>query len=286
LLFSSGYLANLGVLSALLTRSDAALADRLCHASLLDGVRLAGARLLRYRHVDLMNLTQQLAAQSGRRCLVITDSIFSMDGDVAPLAELAHTCAQARAWLLVDDAHGLGIIGPAGRGTLAEADLGTDQVPLAVGTLGKALGTMGAFVSGEPEVIDYLTQHARSAIYSTALPPALCEASRVALRLVQAETWRREHLQALIERFQTGAVARNLPVLNSRTPIQPLLVGESLRALRLSTQLWARGFWVPAIRPPTVPPGGARLRVSLSAGLDMAQVDALLDALAQCWAQP
>lgn len=282
LVFGSGYLANLGTLSALLTRQDVVLADRLCHASLLDGVRLAGAQLRRYPHRDLAALAQQLATSSPR-CWVITDSIFSMDGDWAPLPELVQLCQQAGARLYVDDAHGLGVVGPQGRGALAALQLDTEAVPLALGALGKALGVMGAFVSGSEAWLDVLVQQARTAIYSTALPPALAEAARVALRLAQAETWRREHLHALITHFQTGAAALALPILPSDTPIQPVWVGDNARALRLSQCLWEQGFWVPAIRPPTVPPGSARLRVSLSAGHTIAQVDALLAALKTHW---
>ncbi len=282
LVFSSGYLANLGVLGALLTRRDVVLADRLCHASLLDGVRLAGARLWRYPHGDLALLAQQLA-KYGPGCWVITDSIFSMDGDWAPLPELARLCQQAEAHLYVDDAHGLGVVGPQGRGALAARQLDVDAVPLALGACGKALGTLGAFVSGDAVWLDKVTQHARSAIYSTALPPALAETTRTALHLAQTETWRREHLHALIERLRAGAAALGLPLLPSDTPIQPLLVGDNQRALQLSQRLWDQGFWVPAIRPPTVPPGRARVRISLSAGHSLAQVDALLEAIWAAW---
>ena len=277
LLFSSGYMANLGVLSALSARHDLILADRLNHASLLDGARLAGARLRRYPHL------QPVGAEGAR--LIVTDGVFSMDGDVAPVRELAALAQQHGALLMVDDAHGLGVLGASGRGSLEHCALDASAVPILVGTLGKALGSFGAFVAGDATLIDTLIQRARSYIYTTALPPAIAAATRAALRLVQHEPWRRERLRNLVQRFRAGAASHDLPLMASSTPIQPLLIGESARALRLSEALEKCGFWVGAIRPPTVPRGSARLRVTLSAAHSEADVDALLQALAAQFAQ-
>ncbi len=279
LLFSTGYMANLGAIAALAGRGDSVVEDRLNHASLIDGARLSGAKLLRYRHADPSALADQLARAPGRR-LVVTDGVFSMDGDVAPLAALAATCRAHGAWLLVDDAHGLGATGPGGRGSLALADLDTDDVPLLVGTLGKAFGTFGAFVAGSREMIETLIQQARPYVYTTALPPAVAAATRVSLRIARDEAWRRERLATLIARFRDGAGALGLALRPSTTPIQALVLGDAARAVAASRALEARGLLVTAIRPPTVPDGSARLRITFSAAHDEAQVDRLLDALA------
>ncbi len=279
LLFSTGYMANLGTIAALVGRGDTLVGDRLNHASLIDGARLSGAKLLRYHHADPTALADQLARATGRT-LVTTDGVFSMDGDVAPLRELASECRAHGAWLLVDDAHGLGATGPGGRGSLALADLDATDVPLLVGTLGKAFGTFGAFVAGDEALIETLIQQARPYIYTTALPPAVAAATRVSLRLAMDEDWRRERLGTLIARFRAGAAALGLELLPSETPIQALLLGDARRALAASAALEARGLLVTAIRPPTVPEGTARLRITLSAAHDEAQVDRLLDALA------
>lgn len=284
LLFSTGYMANLGVGAALAGRGDAVFEDRLNHASLLDAGLLSGGRFTRFAHADTDALEQRLArAPAGGRKLVLTDGVFSMDGNVAPLRGLAETSARHGAWLVVDDAHGLGVVGPGGRGSVAECGLGIDEVPVLVGTLGKAFGTFGAFVAGSDALIETLIQSARTYIYTTALPPALAEATRTALRLARDEQWRRDHLGALIRRFRTGAAAIGLPLMNSATPIQPLVVGESTAALDLSAALLERGLLVTAIRPPTVPAGTARLRVTLSAAHTEAQVDRLLEALNELW---
>jgi 8-amino-7-oxononanoate synthase len=279
LLFSTGYMANLGAITAFAGRGEVVLEDRLNHASLIDGARLSGARLLRYAHADAAAAGRQLAGRDDVTVLA-TDGVFSMDGDVAPLAELAPLAARARAWLLVDDAHGLGVLGADGRGTLAEAGLDADAVPLLVGTLGKAFGTFGAFVAGDAATIEFLLQHARTYIYTTALPPAVAAATRVALRLAAGESWRRERLARLITRFRAAAQAAGLRITASTTPIQPLLVGADTEAVRLSAALRAAGLWVAAIRPPTVPEGSARLRITLSALHREADVDALVAALA------
>lgn len=279
LLFSTGYMANLGAIAALVGRGDSVVGDRLNHASLIDGARLSGARPLRYRHADPAALAERLANAPGR-ALVATDGVFSMDGDVAPLAELATVCREHGARLLVDDAHGLGATGPGGRGSLALAGLDARDVPLLVGTLGKAFGTFGAFVAGDEVLIETLIQQARPYIYTTALPPAVAAATRVSLQLAREEAWRRERLATLIARFRAGAEGLGLDLLPSSTPIQALLLGDARRALAASQALEARGLLVTAIRPPTVPEGTARLRITFSAAHDETQVDRLLDALA------
>jgi 8-amino-7-oxononanoate synthase len=281
LLFSTGYMANLGVVSALVGHGDRVYQDHANHASLLDGARLSGARLIRYRHGDCEDLERRLAGAPAGEQLVATDGVFSMDGDLAPLEPLARTAARHAAWLLVDDAHGLGVIGPGGRGTLAHCGLDHAQVPILMGTLGKAFGTFGAFVAGSDELIETLIQEARTYIYTTAPPPAMATAARAALRLVREEDWRRDHLQALVQRFRRGAARLGLGLTGSSTPIQPLIVGEAAAALRLSAALRERGVLISAIRPPTVPPGSARLRITFSAAHSPAQVDRLLDALEQ-----
>lgn len=285
LLFSTGYMANLGVVSALCGRGDSVLEDRLNHASLIDAGLLSGARLQRYLHADMDSLAGHLGKQSAqqpdRRKLIVTDGVFSMDGDLAPLPELAATAARHGAWLMVDDAHGLGVLGDKGRGTVSHYQLCNDEAPILMGTLGKAFGTFGAFVAGSEALIETLIQQARSYIYTTALPPAVAEATRASLGLVQQESWRREKLAALIQHFRRGAAQLGLTLLESATPIQPLMVGDAARAVQFSEALLAKGILVSAIRPPTVPDGSARLRITLSAQHDEAQVDQLLAALGE-----
>ena len=279
LLFSTGYMANLGVISALAGRGDTVFEDRLDHASLIDGALLSRARLKRYPHGDAGALAGLVAAADAPR-LIATDGVFSMDGDLAPIAGLARVAEHCGAWLMVDDAHGLGVLGREGRGTLDHLGLRVDQVPILMGTLGKAFGTFGAFVAGPVPLIETLIQRARSYVYTTALPPALAEATRVAVAIARREEWRRERLRALIRRFRNGAGQLGLPLGPSQTPIQPLLAGGSGRALAWGRALEARGILVGAIRPPTVPPGSARLRITLSAAHSERDVDRLLDALA------
>ncbi len=279
LLFSTGYMANLGIVAALLGRGDTVFEDRLNHASLLDAGILSRARLRRYAHADAGDLETRLAAAESGRRLVVTDGVFSMDGDVAPLPALAATCARHDAWLMVDDAHGLGVHGEGGRGSLAAAGLGEDEVPILMGTLGKAFGTFGAFVAGSEALIEYLIQAARPYVYTTALPAAVAEATRAALRLALTEDWRREKLATLVQRFRQGAAELGLPLMESETPIQPVLLGSAERALEVSARLQEAGILVPAIRPPTVPEGTARLRITFSAAHSEAQVDRLLAAL-------
>jgi 8-amino-7-oxononanoate synthase len=279
LLFSTGYMANLGVVAALTGRHDEVLEDRLNHASLVDAAQLAGARLRRYAHVDVRALAQRLAHGASDRTLVVSDGVFSMDGDLAPLPALCAAVRAAGATFMLDDAHGIGVLGARGRGSVEQHVLDATDVPILVGTLGKALGTFGAFVAGSEALIESLIQYARTYIYTTAPPPALAEATRVALGLIDREAWRRDALQSLVQRFRSGAAALGLPLLPSRTPIQPLLIGDSGAALAASEALLERGLLVTAIRPPTVPAAGARLRITLSARHRPEQVDQLLDAL-------
>ncbi|MDI9779930.1 8-amino-7-oxononanoate synthase [Pseudomonas fluorescens] len=284
LLFSTGYMANLGAITALVGQGDSVLQDRLNHASLLDGGLLSGARFSRYLHNDAASLANRLDKATGNT-LVVTDGVFSMDGDLADLPALA-TVARARgAWLMVDDAHGLGTLGEHGGGIVEHFGSGIDDVPVLIGTLGKACGTAGAFVAGSEELIEALVQFARPYIYTTSQPPALACATLKSLQLLRRETWRREHLAALIRQFRQGAAQIGLQLMDSPTPIQPIVIGDSAQALKLSRMLRDRGLLVTAIRPPTVPAGSARLRVTLSAAHSEAQVQLLLNALAECYPQ-
>jgi 8-amino-7-oxononanoate synthase len=259
------------------------LEDRLNHASLLDAGLLSAARFSRYRHNDAASLASRLDKASGNT-LVVTDGVFSMDGDLADLPALAATAKARGAWLMVDDAHGFGALGASGGGIVEHFGLGLEEVPVLVGTLGKAFGTAGAFVAGSAELIETLVQFARPYIYTTSQPPAVACASLKSLELLRTEGWRREHLAALIARFRAGAAELGLTLMDSPTPIQPLLIGDSARAVELSRLLRERGILVGAIRPPTVPAGTARLRVTLSAAHSVAQVERLLDALGECQA--
>lgn len=278
LVFSTGYMANLGVISALMGRSDTVVQDKLNHASLIDGTLLSQARLLRYRHNDLDHLENRLQQANGK-CLVVTDGVFSMDGDCAPLRAMSDLCQRYGAWLMVDDAHGLGVLGEQGRGLVNQCGLSASEVPLLIGTLGKAFGTSGAFVAGSRDAIDYILQHARSYIYTTAAPPAVAAATREALVQVQQADDRRAHLNNLIERFREGISALPFDLMPSQTPIQPVLVGSNDAAMALSQGLRERGLLVTAIRPPTVPAGEARLRITLSADHTEDDVDHLLTTL-------
>jgi 8-amino-7-oxononanoate synthase len=282
LLFSNGYMANLGAVTALVGQGDTVLEDRLNHASLLDAGLLSGARFSRYLHNDPDSLNNRLEKAVGDT-LVVTDGVFSMDGDIADLPALAKVAKEKNAWLMVDDAHGFGPLGANGAGIVSHFGLSMDDVPVLIGTLGKSFGTAGAFVAGSEELIETLIQFARPYIYTTSQPPALACATLKSLELLRTEHWRREHLKALIKQFRDGAQAIGLELMDSFTPIQPILIGDSGRALRLSQMLRERGLMVTAIRPPTVPAGSARLRVTLSAAHSQAQVQLLLKALEQCW---
>lgn len=283
LLFSAGYMANLGVISALLGRGEHVLEDRLNHASLLDGGLLSGARFRRYRHGDIDDLQAKLAA-CDTRALIVSDGVFSMDGDLAPLPEVARLANQYQAGLLIDDAHGFGVLGQTGAGIVQHFGLSQQDVPILMGTLGKAFGTFGAFVAGSEELIEMLIQKARTYVFTTALPAAVAEATRASLRLLQQESWRRDKLQQLIVRFRNGAEQQGMHLMDSFTAIQPILIGDSEQAVAASSRLLEQGFWVSAIRPPTVPAGTARLRVTFSASHTEPQIDALLEALAKALA--
>ncbi|MDB6044126.1 MAG: bioF [Gammaproteobacteria bacterium] len=279
LLFSTGYMANLGVITALAGRGELVLLDRLNHASLIDGALLSGARFRRYAHGDAEAAERALDESSEEAVVVATDGVFSMDGDVAPLPQLARAAKAHRAWLVVDDAHGLGVLGATGRGSLEQFGLSSDDAPVLIGTLGKAFGSFGAFVAGSSDLIEFLIQRARPYIYTTALPQPVAAATRRALEVVQREPWRRERVRALTARFREAARAADVPLADSNTPIQPVMLGSSQTALVAQQELLDAGFWVVAIRPPTVPRGSARLRVTLSAAHSEEQVDALVEKL-------
>ncbi|HEX5539690.1 MAG TPA: 8-amino-7-oxononanoate synthase, partial [Methylophilaceae bacterium] len=278
LLFSTGYMANLGVITALLGRGDAIFADRLNHASLNDAAVLCRAQLKRFAHNDLAMLEGQLKASSATRKLVAVDAVFSMDGDLAPLPELLALCERYDAWLLLDDAHGFGVLGEHGCGALSHYRLTAPRI-IYMATLGKAAGVFGAFVAGEPLLIEYLLQKARSYIYTTAAPPALAATLLAALQIMEREDERRQHLQRLISLLKTKLRLQHWQLADSITAIQPLIVGGNEAALRLSERLLAAGMLVPAIRPPTVPKGSARLRISLSAAHSEQDVLRLVAAL-------
>jgi 8-amino-7-oxononanoate synthase len=297
LLFSTGYMANFGVVQALVGKGDTVFADKLNHSSLNDAMLLSRAEVQRYRHGDTTQLAQLLAQTKSGRKLVITDAVFSMDGDLAPLPELLALCEQYDAWLLVDDAHGFGVLGEQGRGTLSyfglddalknrgeqdemqEAAQQRFQRIILMGTLGKAAGVSGAFVAAEQVVIDTLVNHARSYVYTTATPPSLSVALLESLKIIENGDELRTHLHRLIEKLRQGL--RDLPwsLMASETAIQPLLIGDNHRALALSEALRERGIWVAAIRPPTVPQGTARLRITLSAAHTESDVDQLVGVL-------
>ena len=282
LLFSTGYMANMGIINALVGRHDLVLQDQLNHASLIDGGRLSRAIFKRYKHNNIEHLQSQLSFNAANRKLIVTDGVFSMDGDLAPLAAISKVAEQSNAWLMVDDAHGLGVLGATGAGIVQEHDLSIDQVPILMGTLGKSFGTFGAFVAGSEALIETLIQFARSYIYTTALPPAIACATSASLALVRQEQWRRDHLNALIQRFRHGANALGLQLMDSYTPIQPVIINDDQLVMTVSQQLRAKGFMVGAIRPPTVPKGSGRLRICLSASHTEQQIDQLLIALDEC----
>ncbi|UZE97088.1 8-amino-7-oxononanoate synthase [Alkalimarinus alittae] len=287
LLFSNGYMANIGAVNALLSKGDLVLEDRLNHASLLDAGLLSGARFQRYQHANLESLSQYLSKPRAEdnRTLVVTDGVFSMDGDIPPLPDLANTCRENNAWLMVDDAHGFGTLGQNGGGCVEHFGLGQDDVQVLVGTLGKAFGTAGAFVAGSELLIETLIQNARTYIYTTSMPPAIAAATRVSLKRLQSEHWRRERLAELIKRFRTGAAQLGYELMDSASPIQPILIGSEEKALALAAWLEEHGVLITAIRPPTVPKGTARLRITICAEHTAQQVDRLLGLLDQARVQ-
>jgi len=278
LLFSTGYMANLGTVTALCGRDAEVFADKLNHASLNDAMQLARARFRRYPHVDLDALERALARSSARRKLIVTDAVFSMDGDIAPVPELLALSERYDAWLLIDDAHGFGVIGAHGAGTLSHFAVRSERL-IYMGTLGKAAGVFGAFVAADAPIIDYLVNRARTYIYTTAMPAMLVAALAESLRILRSEDGRRAHLSRLIAMLRSGIRTGDEKLLASQTAIQPLVIGEAADAVRRSQALAERGLLVPAIRPPTVPRGAARLRISLSAAHHVEDVEHLLAAL-------
>lgn len=281
LTFSCGYMANLALVTTLVSRTDGVFLDRLAHASLIDAAQLSMAKLHRYKHADPDSLNEVLIKSTTQKKLVLTDTIFSMDGDIAPLNALIETCNKNQAVLAVDDAHGFGVLGETGGGLLEleQQQNKAAEKPILVATFGKALGTAGAFIASEKTIIEALRQFARSYIYSTAQPPALVSATLVALTIIEKESWRREKLTHLIKHFRRGCSDLGLALLPSETAIQPLIIGDSEKALQMSQKLKQHGFLIPAIRPPTVPKNSARLRISLSATHTEDQIDKLLEAL-------
>lgn len=287
LLFSSGYMANLALLTSFSAKGDHLYQDRLNHASLIDAGKLSAAKSHRYQHADPESLQRMIQADenttngNGSINMIVSDGVFSMDGDIAPLTALAELADDNDALLAVDDAHGIGVLGAHGAGSIQRAGLSAQQVPLLMGTLGKALGTAGAFIAGDEVLIEALIQKARSYIYTTAQPAAVAAATTSSVKLLATESWRREHLDALIKHFRSGVAQLGLTLMPSETAIQPLIAGSSQQALAWSEQLRAAGILVSAIRPPTVPQGTARLRITLSASHSIEQVDRLLEALSQ-----
>ncbi len=289
LVFSTGYMANMGVIDALADQKALLVSDRLNHASLIDGCRLSGGEVRRYPHADAARASELIAkaGPNAKTRLLITDGVFSMDGDVAPLPDLARGARDANAWLIVDDAHGLGVLGATGRGTCEHFGLSSADVPVLIGTFGKAFGTFGAFVAGDAPLIEFLIQKTRTYIYTTALPPAVAAATRAALRVSERESWRREKVLSLATRLRAGLESSGIgsyPGISVPGTIFPVVVGDAAKALAGSKALEERGFLVAAIRPPTVPAGTARLRITLSAAHEESQVDALVDAVAQALA--
>ena len=285
LTFSTGYLANIAVTPTFAGRGDAVFADKLNHASLIDAMQLAkaqGADVQRYAHNDVAALERLLASSTARNKLIVTDAVFSMDGDLAPLPQLLELAERHDAWLVVDDAHGFGVLGPHGEGSLAHFGLAASPRILLMGTLGKAAGVGGAFVAGSASAIEYLLQKGRSYIFTTAAPPAIACALSRSLQLIRDGDALRASLMARLEHLRTALAGLPWQLLPSPTAIQPLIVGDNTAAIELSQALWERGLWVPAIRPPTVPKGTARLRISLSAAHTESDIDRLAQALKEC----
>ena len=279
LLFSTGYMANLGLAQALVGKGDTVLEDRLNHASLLDGGLLSGARLMRYRHNTAEDLDAKLATRSSGEKLVLTDGVFSMDGDIAEVPALVNACRKHDAWLMLDDAHGFGVLGDNGRGTLEHHGVSTTDVPIYMATLGKALGTAGAFIAGSDALVETLIQQARPYIYTTASAPAIAEAARASLNMIKSKPDLRARLNDNIRYFRSCCEHMDIELTNSQTAIQPIIIGETKTTLEFSEQLLAQGLLITAIRPPTVPEGTARLRITLSAAHKHAHIDKLISAL-------
>lgn len=279
LLFSTGYMANLGIVVSLLGRGDAVFADKLNHASLIDAVQLSRADHERYPHGDVEALERLLAASKAKRKLILTDAVFSMDGDLAPLPQLLQLAERFDAWLVVDDAHGFGVLGEQGRGSLSHFDIPDNPRVIYMGTLGKAAGASGAFVAGSETVVEWLLQRARTYIFTTGASPIIACALLASLEAIRQGDERRHHLRRLTDRLRDGLAGTRWQLMPSPTAIQPVIIGDNHEALNVALALFERGLWVPAIRPPTVPKGTARLRVSLSAAHSDAHVQSLVDAL-------
>lgn len=283
LLFSTGYMANLGLCQALIGKNDYVFEDRLNHASLIDGGLISGARLQRYLHNDISSLQSKLTKIAGKTSekLILTDGVFSMDGDIADLPELSALCRQTDSWLMVDDAHGFGTLGETGKGCLQHFSLNTDDVPIYMATLGKAMGTAGAFIAGSEDLIETIIQQARTYIYTTAMPAAIAEATRCSLNIIQAEPEHLHNLNDNIAYFKTSSHQAGLDIEDRETAIQPLLIGDDEKAIELSQKLFEQGMLVTAIRPPTVPEGTSRLRITLSANHRREHIERLIEALDQ-----
>ena len=288
LLFSTGYMANLGIVNALMSKGDIVFQDKLNHASLIDAALLSsafsGSQLKRYPHNDMNRLAQLLTApeklsEKKPRKLVMSDAVFSMDGDLAQVTRMSELCQQYNAWLMLDDAHGFGVLGANGAGTAEEFSLDQEQLPVYMATLGKAMGGFGAFVAGSDALIETLIQKARAYVYTTAMPPAMAQALLMSIKISRKESWRREKLKQLIAQFRSGAEQLGLSLMNSQTAIQPIMVGDNETAMNMSRKLEQQGFLITAIRPPTVPKGTARLRVTLSAQHEAEDIEQLLSAL-------
>jgi 8-amino-7-oxononanoate synthase len=278
LYFSSGYMANTGVIPALAGEGDGIFSDALNHACIIDGTRLSNAEAKIFPHADMAALARMLEASNAKRKLVVSDAVFSMDGDIAPVRELIALCEQHDAWLLLDDAHGFGVLGANGRGVLEHFNIQSPDI-IYMATLGKAAGVSGAFVAGQADVIEWLVQRARTYVFSTAAPPALAVALLESLRIIEQEVWRREQLQKLIAHLCNGLTNLRWKLLPSQTGIQSLIIGENTAALNIMTKLKEKNIWVPAIRPPTVAVGTARLRISLSAAHSFEDIDRLVGGL-------
>lgn len=279
LLFSTGYMANIGALTALCGRQSVVFEDRLNHASLIDGGLYSGARFRRYPHLDIARLESDIAAAEEADKLVVTDGVFSMDGDIAPLDQICSIAQRHNGMCMVDDAHGFGVLGKNGAGSAVHFGLDQQQLPVYMATLGKGIGSFGAFIAGSEELIEFLIQEARTYVYTTAMPPAIAEATRAALRLAQQDEWRRERLRELVKHFRSGAEQLGLTLMPSDTPIQPVVLGDAERCLAAGKALNERGYLVGTVRPPTVPKNTARLRITLSATHTDQHVDGLLGAL-------
>ena len=281
LLFSTGYMANLAILTTLFNKHSYIFIDRLNHASIIDGCCYSKSNFKRYKHCDNKDLEKLIRQANSKDNVVVSEGVFSMDGDIAPLTKLADIAKKNNSWLMLDDAHGIGVLGTNGKGSMEYCGLQAREIQILVGTFGKAFGTFGAFVASSKLVIENLIQFARTYIYTTALPAAVVEATRASLNLLQKENWRREYLNKLIKRFKKGAEQLNLSLLSSDTPIQPLIIGDAKHAQNIALQLKQNGILVGMVRPPTVPINTSRLRISLTANHTEKDIDYLLDALSE-----